>query len=189
MLEKGLEEVKNPSSSFTNKENIAGVATAITIEGTRSFAVDIQALVNKSFYSNPRRTTTGLNLNRLHQILAVIEKHIGLNLSGYDCYIATAGGFDINDPASDLGVAISIISSLKNQIPISNCAFVGELGLNGQIRKSNSLQSKIEEAIRLGYQNIIIPKSRNNLSNKIYKSIKIIEVQNIFEAVDITLKN
>ena len=189
MLEKGLEEVKNPSSSFTNKENIAGVATAITIEGTRSFAVDIQALVNKSFYSNPRRTTTGLNLNRLHQILAVIEKHIGLNLSGYDCYIATAGGFDINDPASDLGVAISIISSLKNQIPISNCAFVGELGLNGQIRKTNSLQSKIEEAIRLGYQNIIIPKSRNNLSNKIYKSIKIIEVQNIFEAVDITLKN
>ena len=103
---------------FTNKENISGVTTTITNEGSRPFAVDIQALVNKTFYNNPRRTTTGISINRLHQILAVIEKHVGIKLSEYDCYIATGGGFEINDPSSDLGVAISILSSLKNVPPL-----------------------------------------------------------------------
>ena len=106
MLENGLREVINPSSIFTNKENISGVTTTITNEGSRPFAVDIQALVNQTFYNNPRRTTTGVSINRLHQILAVIEKHVGIKLSEYDCYIATGGGFEINEPSSDLGVAI-----------------------------------------------------------------------------------
>ena len=117
-LENGLNEVINPSSSFTNNENISGVATTITLEGTRSFAVDIQALVNKSFYQNPKRTTTGISLNRVHQILAVIEKHIKIQLSLFDCYLATAGGFELNDPSSDLAIAIAIVSSLNNQIPL-----------------------------------------------------------------------
>ena len=130
MQENGLNEVINPSSSFTNNENISGVATTITLEGTRSFAVDIQALVNKSFYQNPKRTTTGISLNRVHQILAVIEKHIKIQLSSFDCYLATAGGFELNDPSSDLAIAIAIVSSLNNQIPLRNCAFIGELGLN-----------------------------------------------------------
>ena len=106
MQENGLNEVVNPNSSFTNNENISGVATTITLEGTRSFAVDIQALVNKSFYQNPKRTTTGISVNRVHQILAVIEKHIKIQLSSFDCYLATAGGFELNDPSSDLAIAI-----------------------------------------------------------------------------------
>jgi len=117
MLETGLNEIKNPSSNFTCQENIAGVATTITVEGTRSFAVDIQSLVNKSFYNNPKRATTGLNINRLHQIIAVIEKHVDLKLYEFDCYVATAGGFEINDPSSDLCIAISIISSLITKNP------------------------------------------------------------------------
>ena len=149
MLENGLQEVSNPSSIFTNQENISGVTTTITKEGSRPFAVDIQALVNKTFYNNPRRTTTGISINRLHQILAVIEKHIGIKLSEYDCYVATGGGFEINDPSSDLGVAISILSSLKNVPPLNSCSFVGELGLSGQVRQANNLRGKIEEAIRL----------------------------------------
>ena len=150
MLENGLREVINPSSIFTNKENIAGVTTTITNEGSRPFAVDIQALVNKTFYNNPRRTTTGMSINRLHQILAVIEKHVGIKLSEYDCYIATGGGFEINDPSSDLGVAISILSSLKNIPPLINCAFIGELGLSGQVRQASNIRAKIDEAVRLG---------------------------------------
>ena len=184
MLEKGLSEIKNPSSTFTNKENISGVTTTITNEGTRPFAVDIQALVNKTFYSNPRRTTTGININRLHQILAVLEKHLRIKLSEYDCYIATGGGFEINDPSSDLGVAISIMSSLNNMAPIKNCAFIGELGLSGQVRQSNNLRPKIEESIRLGINRILIPKTKNNLSNNFYDRIKIQEISNISEAVD-----
>jgi len=186
MKENGLNEVSNPNSSFTNNENIAGVATTITLEGTRSFAVDIQALVNKSFYPNPKRTTTGISLNRVHQILAVIEKHIKIQLSSFDCYLATAGGFEINDPSSDLAIAISIVSSLKNQIPLRNCAFIGELGLNGQVRETNSIQSKIDESIRLGFEKIIVPHIKNNEFKNI-QNIKMITVKNIQEAITLSL--
>ena len=187
MRENGLNEVKSPNSSFTNNENISGVATTITLEGTRSFAVDIQALVNKSFYPNPKRTTTGIGLNRVHQILAVIEKHIKIHLSSFDCYLATAGGFEINDPSSDLAIAISIISSLKNQIPLRNCAFIGELGLNGQVRGTNSIQSKINESIRLGFEQIIVPHMKDHEFKNI-QDIKVISVKNIQEAITFSLE-
>ena len=187
MQENGLNEVINPSSSFTNNENISGVATTITLEGTRSFAVDIQALVNKSFYQNPKRTTTGISLNRVHQILAVIEKHIKIQLSSFDCYLATAGGFELNDPSSDLAIAISIVSSLKNQIPLRNCAFIGELGLNGQVRETYSIKSKIDESIRLGFEQIIIPYTKDNAFINVL-NIKVITVKNIQEAITLSLK-
>ena len=189
MLENGLNEIKNPSSNFTCQENIAGVATTITVEGTRSFAVDIQSLVNKSFYTNPKRATTGLNINRLHQIIAVIEKHVDLKLYEFDCYVATAGGFEINDPSSDLCIAISIISSLINKNPIKDCAFIGELGLNGQLRKTNNLKSKVEECIRLGYRKMLIPKNNSEIVMKFKNYISLIEIENIKGAVNIALKN
>ena len=188
MLENGLREVINPSSIFTNKENISGVTTTITNEGSRPFAVDIQALVNKTFYNNPRRTTTGISINRLHQILAVIEKHVGIKLSEYDCYIATGGGFEINEPSSDLGVAISILSSLKNVPPLINCAFIGELGLSGQVRQASNLRAKIDEAIRLGIKNILVPKTTIEIKDSFQKLIKIKEISNINEAMNYALK-
>ena len=188
MLENGLREVINPSSIFTNKENISGVTTTITNEGSRPFAVDIQALVNKTFYNNPRRTTTGISINRLHQILAVIEKHVGIKLSEYDCYIATGGGFEINEPSSDLGVAISILSSLKNVPPLINCAFIGELGLSGQVRQTSNLRAKIDEAIRLGIKNILVPKTTIEIKDSFQKLIKIKEISNINEAMNYALK-
>ena len=187
MLENGLREVINPSSIFTNKENISGVATTITNEGSRPFAVDIQALVNKTFYNNPRRTTTGMSINRLHQILAVIEKHVGIKLSEYDCYIATGGGFEINDPSSDLGVAISILSSLKNIPPLINCAFIGELGLSGQVRQASNIRAKIDEAVRLGIKNILVPKITSEIKDSFQKYIQIKEISNINEAINYAL--
>ena len=187
MLENGLKEVINPSSIFTNKENISGVTTTITNEGSRPFAVDIQALVNKTFYNNPRRTTTGMSINRLHQILAVIEKHVGIKLSEYDCYIATGGGFEINDPSSDLGVAISILSSLKNLPPLINCAFIGELGLSGQVRQASNIKAKIDEAVRLGIKNILVPKITSEIKDSFQKYIQIKEISNINEAINYVL--
>ena len=189
MLENGLREVINPSSIFTNKENIAGVTTTITNEGSRPFAVDIQALVNKTFYNNPRRTTTGMSINRLHQILAVIEKHVGIKLSEYDCYIATGGGFEINDPSSDLGVAISILSSLKNIPPLINCAFIGELGLSGQVRQASNIRAKIDEAVRLGIKNILVPKITSEIKDSFQKCIQIKEISNINEAINHALND
>ena len=187
MLENGLREVINPSSIFTNKENISGVTTTITNEGSRPFAVDIQALVNKTFYNNPRRTTTGMSINRLHQILAVIEKHVGIKLSEYDCYIATGGGFEINEPSSDLGVAISILSSLKNVPPLINCAFIGELGLSGQVRQASNIRAKIDEAVRLGIKNILVPKITSEIKDSFQKFIQIKEISNINEAINYAL--
>ena len=187
MLENGLREVINPSSIFTNKEKISGVTTTITNEGSRPFAVDIQALVNKTFYNNPRRTTTGMSINRLHQILAVIEKHVGIKLSEYDCYIATGGGFEINDPSSDLGVAISILSSLKNIPPLINCAFIGELGLSGQVRQASNIRAKIDEAVRLGIKNILVPKITSEIKDSFQKFIQIKEISNINEAINYAL--
>ena len=120
----------------------------------------------------------------MHQILAVIEKHVGIKLSEFDCYIATGGGFEINDPSSDLGVAISILSSLKNIPPLANSSFIGELGLSGQVRKSNNLRTKIEEAVRLGIKNIVVPKLEVELNNNFQNLINIKEISNIKEAVD-----
>ena len=123
----------------------------------------------------------------MHQILAVIEKHLGTKLSEFDCYIATGGGFEINDPSSDLGVAISILSSLKNIPPLTSCSFIGELGLSGQVRKSNNLRTKIEEAVRLGIKNIVVPKLEEERNNNFQNLINIKEISNIKEAVDYSL--
>ena len=123
----------------------------------------------------------------MHQILAVIEKHVEIKLSEFDCYIATGGGFEINDPSSDLGVAISILSSLKNIPPLTSCSFVGELGLSGQVRKSNNLRTKIEEAVRLGIKNIVVPKLVEEINNNFQNLINIKEISNIKEAVDYSL--
>ena len=123
----------------------------------------------------------------MHQILAVIEKHVGIKLSEFDCYVATGGGFEINDPSSDLGVAISILSSLKNIPPLTSCSFIGELGLSGQVRKSNNLRTKIEEAVRLGIKNIVVPKLEEKLNNNFQNLINIKEISNIKEAVDYSL--
>ena len=118
----------------------------------------------------------------------MIEKHVGIKLSDYDCYIATGGGFEINDPSSDLGVAISILSSLKNIPPLKNCSFVGELGLSGQVRQANNLRAKIDEAIRLGITNIVVPKTTLEIQDSFQKLIQIKEISNINEAMNYVLK-
>ena len=123
----------------------------------------------------------------MHQILAVVDKHVGIKLSEFDCYVATGGGFEIHDPSSDLGVAISILSSLKNIPPLANSLFIGELGLSGQVRKSNNLRTKIEEAVRLGIKNIVVPKIEEELNNNFQNLINIKEISNIKEAVDYSL--
>ena len=121
------------------------------------------------------------------RILAVIEKHVGIKLSEYDCYIATGGGFEINDPSSDLGVAISILSSLKNIPPLINCAFIGELGLSGQVRQASNIRAKIDEAVRLGIKNILVPKITGEIKDSFQKFIHIKEISNINEAINYAL--
>ena len=125
-------EVGNPSELFLAGDGSSpGTATIVACEGTRSLLVEIQALVSPTSYASPRRTATGIGTNRLHQILAVLEKHMGLPLSRFDCYLAVAGGLQVEEPAADLGVAAAVVASYRDLILPAGTVLLGELGLGG----------------------------------------------------------
>ena len=158
MRGQGLAEVGNPSELFLSGERASGVATIVACEGTRPLVVDLQALVSTTSYSSPRRTATGIAVNRLHQILAVLEKHMGLPLSRFDCYLAVAGGLDVEEPAADLGVAAAVVASYRDLTLPAGTVLLGELGLGGQLRPVGQLELRLQEAVRLGFTRAVVPK-------------------------------
>ena len=185
----GLIEVLNPSELFLSSQNAPGVATTVACEGTRPIAIELQALINKTSYPSPRRTATGIGSNRLHQILAVIEKHLNLPLSRFDCYLAVAGGLEVEEPAADLGIAAAIISSYKTVELPKGTVLIGEIGLGGQLRSVGQMQLRIREAERLGFHSAIVPKlSNKELPSKNNDQIHIKEASNIREVFEIVLK-
>ena len=185
----GLSEVPNPSELFLSKTSSPGISTIVTCEGTRPLAIDIQALLNQTSYASPRRTTTGIEINRLHQILAVLEKHMNLTLSRYDCYLAVAGGLEVQEPGADLGIAAAIVSSFKNIKLEEGIIFIGEIGLAGQLRLVRQMQQRISEAVRLGYKKIIIPNGINTSEFESNKKIEILKASNINQALIYALNN
>ncbi|CAI8355267.1 MAG: DNA repair protein RadA [Synechococcus sp. MIT S9220] len=158
MRGQGLEEVGNPSELFLSGERANGVATIVACEGTRPLVVDLQALVSATSYASPRRTATGIAVNRLHQILAVLEKHMGLPLSRFDCYLAVAGGLDVEEPAADLGVAAAVVASFRDLTLPAGTVLLGELGLGGQLRPVGQLELRLQEAVRLGFRRAVVPR-------------------------------
>lgn len=162
MVNHGLVEVQNPSALFLgNREEIAsGTATIVACEGTRPLVVEIQALVSPTSYSSPRRSTTGIEYNRLLQILAVLEKRVGIPLSKLDAYIASSGGLDVAEPAADLGVAIAVVASFRDRVIDPRTVLIGEVGLGGQVRAVTQLELRLREAAKLGFQQAIVPKEQ-----------------------------
>ncbi len=183
MQGEGLLEVQNPSELFFSNESASGIATIVACEGSRPIAVDLQALTNPTTYPSPRRTTTGVESNRLHQILAVLEKHLGLALSRHDCYLAVAGGLTVDEPAADLGIASAIISSYKNIELPKRTIFIGEIGLGGQLRPVKQVSQRIQEAIRLGFKKAFIPKGINSNDLTENFDMELIEVSSVKEAL------
>ena len=183
----GLEEVNNPSEIFLNRKSAAGIATIVACEGNRSLAVDVQALISTSTYASPRRTATGVETNRLHQILAVLEKHMDLSLSRHDCYLALAGGLVVEEPAADLGIATAIVSSFKDLILPDGTALIGELGLGGQLRPVGQIPKRLQEAERLGFQRVVLPTGSgiDQLKRKI--NLELMEASNINQALIMAL--
>ncbi len=159
MTDRGLEEVTNPSELFLgNREQPApGTATIVACEGTRPLVVELQALVSPTSYSSPRRTTTGIEINRFLQILAVLEKRIGIPLSKLDAYLASAGGLTVAEPAGDLGVAIAVTASFRDRIVDPRTVIIGEVGLGGQVRPVSQLEARLKESAKLGFKRAIIP--------------------------------
>ena len=181
---KGLEEVINPSQVFLkeyNQTQTPGSTIIVTNEGTRPLLVEIQALVGTTPYPAPRRVANGVDLSRVLQILAVLEKRIGLNLSKQDVYVNVIGGMDVNEPAADLGIALAIITCVRDVVLDAQTAIVGEIGLSGEIRGVNHIEKRITEAQKLGFKRIIIPDS-NEIQSEI-KGIEIVKVKRIIEAI------
>ena len=159
MRGQGLAQVLNPSELFLGSdEPSAGTATIVACEGTRPLVVELQALVSTTSYASPRRTATGIGTNRLHQILAVLEKHLGLPLSRFDCYLAVAGGLEVEEPAADLGVAAAVVASYRDLTLPPGTVLIGELGLGGQLRPVAQLEQRLQEAARLGFRRAVVPK-------------------------------
>lgn len=163
MREEGLAEVANPSEIFLEErlKNATGSAVVVSMEGTRPILVEIQALITPTVFGNAQRTATGLNRNRVSLLMAVLEKRANLMLQNQDAYLKAAGGVKLDEPAIDLAIAMSIASSYRDQGTQPTDAFVGEVGLTGEIRRVNRIEQRVAEAEKLGFKRILIPK--NNL--------------------------
>ncbi|MBD2142003.1 DNA repair protein RadA [Anabaena sp. FACHB-1250] len=160
MVSQGLKEVENPSELFLgNRDDPApGTAIVVACEGTRPIVVELQALVSPTSYPSPRRAGTGIDYNRLVQILAVLEKRVGVPMSKLDSYVASAGGLNVEEPAVDLGIAVAIVASFRDRIVHPGTVLIGEVGLGGQVRTVSQMELRLKEAAKLGFKRAIVPK-------------------------------
>lgn len=187
MRSNGLREITNPSEQLISKvsDDVSGTAIAATIEGMRPILIEIQALVSSAAYGTPQRSSTGFDLRRLNMLLAVLEKRAGFKLITKDVFLNIAGGIKISDPATDLAVISSILSS-NIDIPIShkNC-FAGEVGLTGEIRAVSRIEQRIAEAEKLGFTKIYIPKLNKGFDTSMFKIevVKASRVEEIFRGI------
>ncbi|RLL40778.1 DNA repair protein RadA [Oceanobacillus piezotolerans] len=189
MKEEGLREVMNPSEIFLEErsEGAAGSTVVASMEGTRPVLVEIQALISPSSFGNPRRMATGVDHNRISLLMAVLEKRVGLMLQNQDAYIKVAGGVKLDEPAIDLGVAVSIASSFRDKPTKPEDIFIGEVGLTGEIRRISRIEQRVQEAAKLGFKRVICPK--NNLDGwTLPKNIEVIGVQSVQEALAISME-
>jgi DNA repair protein RadA/Sms len=163
MISRGLREVSNPSELFVGNQNDLSPGTAIVVacEGTRPIVVELQALVSPTSYTSPRRAATGVDYSRLVQILAVLEKRVGIPLSKLDAYVASAGGLNVSEPAVDLGMAIAIVASFRDRVVAPYTALIGEVGLGGQVRTVPQMELRLKEAAKLGFRRAIVPKGQS----------------------------
>lgn len=184
MRTEGLVEVENPSEFMLSgkPEGESGSVVVCSMEGTRPILLEIQALVCHSFFNNPRRTSTGIDFNRLNLLMAVLEKRLGLSLSDCDAYVNIAGGIRITEPAVDLGVVLAIISCKKDIVIDDHTICFGEVGLSGEVRAVNMAEQRVLEARKLGFHRCILPQvCVENL--KRVDGIELIGVRNVSEAM------
>lgn len=186
----GLKEVLNPSELFLSESSYAnqpGSVIVSTLEGNRPFLVEVQALVGLTTYPSPRRVANGIDIGRLHQIIAVLERRLGLDFSKQDIYINVVGGIRIQEPAADLGIALAIVSS-HYEVPIlSKTVITGEIGLTGEIRAVSQSEVRMAEGEKLGFERIIMPKVQAGKASHKSHRIQSVEVRSLMEALSCSL--
>ena len=184
MREEGLAEVKNPSEYMLNgrPKGASGTVTTCSMEGTRPILLEIQALVCQTNFGYPRRQTAGADINRVNLLMAVLEKRLGLHLGNCDAYVNVAGGMKVQETAVDLGIAMAVVSSFLN-IPVGDKVIaVGEVGLSGEVRAVSMIEQRVGEAVKLGFDTVIIPKVCLDRVKNI-KDCKIIGVESVSDAI------
>lgn len=185
----GLDEVENPSKMMLEgrPKNTSGTCVACVMEGTRPILAEVQGLVTPSGFGNPRRMSTGFDYNRMSMLIAVLEKRCGYVFGNSDCYINVAGGMKIDEPASDLSVALALVSSLKDMVIREDVIAFGEIGLAGEIRSVSSAEQRVTEAVRMGFRRIVIPyHNYKSLPENVKQSAEVVGVRTIrkaFEAI------
>jgi DNA repair protein RadA/Sms len=186
MKEGGLSEVANPSQAFLQEriKEIAGSAIVPGLEGARSFLLEIQALVTTTAFPTPSRKSTGLDQNRLSLLLAVLEKRVGYTLHHCDVFVALAGGLKIVEPAIDLGILLAIASSFTNRPIPSDVIAIGEVGLGGEVRGVSRIETRLKEAIHMGFKRCVLPKKNlKGLSAALSEKIELIGIELVDEAI------
>ncbi|MCT7876055.1 MAG: DNA repair protein RadA, partial [Lactobacillus iners] len=187
MKEEGLSEVTNPSAVFLDERlpNSTGSAIVVSLEGTRPILADIQALVTPTAFGYAKRTTSGLDYNRVALLLAVLEKRGNLMLQNQDAFLTATGGIKLNEPAIDLAICMAVASSYKNkEIAVTDC-FVGEVGLTGEIRRINNIEARVKEAATRGFKRIFVPKYNVSAKLQSHTTIEIVGVISLMEALKI----
>jgi DNA repair protein RadA/Sms len=189
MRDTGLTEVANPSEVFLSERSFgtSGSTVVASIEGTRPILIEVQALVTSTSYNVPQRNTTGFDYRRLGLLIAVLEKRMGIMLGRHDVFVNIAGGIRVEEPAVDLGIAISIISSLRDVPVDSQTVAIGEVGLGGEVRTVSQIEKRIQEAAKLGFRRIIIPRN-NHKGLPVIPGTEVIGVERIEEAVRLLLQ-
>lgn len=183
----GLVEVPNPSQLFLDqrKKELVGSVIIPTIEGSRPILIEAQALVTETVFSTPSRRCTGLDQNRLALLLAVLEKRVGYPLHRCDVFVAIAGGIRVVEPASDLGTLIAVASSFRNRCIDADTTILGEVGLGGEIRGVPRAESRIKEALHMGFKRCIVPKNQLQSLSAAFKGKIIIQgVEYVEQAID-----
>ncbi len=186
MRREGLIEVENPSEYMLSGKPVgaSGSVVVCSVEGTRPILVEIQALVCRTNFGIPRRQTTGTDFNRVNLLMAVLEKRLGLQIGDCDAYVNIAGGMKINEPAIDLGIVMALVSSFKNRAVDDRTLVFGEVGLSGEVRAVNMAQQRVQEAKKLGFDTVVLPRvCLDGLENT--DGIKLIGVGGIGEAIDL----
>lgn len=188
MTDSGLNEVPNPSQMLLSgrPENASGTCVACVMEGTRPVLAEVQALVSKTSFNVPRRTSDGFDFNRAALLLAVAEKRGGMKLSAFDAYINVIGGLRLDEPGADLPVILAVASSYRDTAISSDVVAIGEVGLTGEIRSVSHMNQRMQEVHRLGFKQCIIPR---NASDKldIPEGLTVFRVRNIREAIETVL--
>jgi DNA repair protein RadA/Sms len=187
MSDDGLREVSNPSAAFLSgtREAQPGAAVVASLEGTRPLLVEVQALVSTSFYGTPQRVTSGLDGRRLSVLLAVLERKVGLKIGRHDVFVSVTGGLTLEEPGTDLGVALAVASSFKNRPLRSNTLAIGEVSLAGGLRRVRRLDLRLREAARLGFKTAGVPQVQ--VKDAAGAPLEIVPLETVREAFELLL--